>query len=155
MEMENSRWASKGVGGTALGLAIGALGVEALRGGFNGILGGGGNCCNEDHAVNRYEMSLQQEIAAKDTRISLLESNIYVDSKIADVYERLNNKIGAVEASISAQAVYNATNTATLNCIQGQVAQLMGLTKLVVPNGSICPGWGDVTVSVTPATAGA
>lgn len=155
MEMEN-RYASRGVGNAGLttgiiGTALGALATGVVP----NVLGGGGCHCNEDHTVNRYEMSLQQEIAAKDTRISLLESNIYVDSKIADVYERLNNKIGAVEASISAQAVYNATNTATLNCIQGQVAQLMGLTKLVVPNGSICPGWGDVTVSVTPATAGA
>lgn len=148
MEMENSRWASKGVGGTALGLAIGALGVEALRGGFNGILGGGGGChCNEDHTVNRYEMSLQQEIAAKDTRISLLESNIYVDSKIADVYERLNGKIGAVEAAVNAQAVYNATNTATISCIQGQVAQLMSLSKLIIPNSSICPGWTTTTTT--------
>jgi hypothetical protein len=30
-------------------------------------------------------------------------------------------------------------------------SQLMGLTKLVVPNGSICPGWGNVTI--TPAAA--
>lgn len=26
------------------------------------------------------------------------------------------------------------------------------LTKLVIPNSSICPGWGDVTVTVTPTT---
>ena len=155
MEMEN-KYASKGIAGTALGLGIGALGVEALRGGFKGILSGGNGCCNEDHTVNRYELRLQQELAAKDSKIALLESNIYVDTKIADVYERLNGKIGAVEASINAQAVYNATNTATIGCIQGQVAQLLSLTKVVVPNTSICPGWGDVTVSVTPAptTAG-
>lgn len=154
MEMENKygNYSSKAVGGTALGIGIGALGLELLRGNLGGILGGGNGCCNEDHTVNRYEMSLQQQIAAKDTRISLLESNIYVDSKIADVYERLNGKIATVEASINAQAVYNATNTATIGCIQGQVAQLMSLTKMVVPNGSICPGWGDVTVSITPAT---
>ena len=79
-----------------------------------------------------------------------MESNIYVDSKIADVYERLNTKIGAVEAQIAQQAVYNATSTATINCISGQVAQLMSLTKLVIPNGSVCPGWGNV--NVTPAT---
>jgi hypothetical protein len=48
------------------------------------------------------------------------------------------------------QAVYNGTNTAALNCLQGQVAQLYSLTKLIVPNGSICPGWGNVTI--TPAT---
>lgn len=152
MEMEN-RYASRGVGAAGLttgiiGTALGALATGVVP----NVLGGGGCHCNEDHTVNRYEMSLQQEIAAKDNRISLLESNIYVDSKIADVYERLNGKIANVEAAINAQAVYNATNTATIGCIQGQVAQLMGLTKLVVPNGSICPGWGDVTVSITPTT---
>ena len=180
MEME---YAKKGVAGTALGLSIGALGVEALRGGLNGILGGGnGNCekhshdngdaaalmaatsmlsavsniarssdgCSEDHVVNRYELGLQQALAAKDSKISLLESNIYVDGKIADVYERLNTKIGAIERELCDQRVYNATNTATLGCISGQVAQLMALTQLKIPNTSVCPGWGNVTV--TPAT---
>jgi hypothetical protein len=60
-----------------------------------------------------------------------------------------------VEKEICEQKVFNATSIATISCIQGQVAQLMGLTKLVVPNGSVCPGWGDVTVTVTPAAAGA
>jgi hypothetical protein len=144
MEMEN-RYASRGVGGTALGLAIGALGLEAVRGGLGGVLGSGGGCCSEDHAVNRYELSLQQELAAKNSRISLLESNIYVDSKIADVYERLNGKITAVEAAVNAQAVFNAGTTATINCINGQIAQLMSLTKFVIPNDSICPGWSTTT----------
>lgn len=63
----------------------------------------------------------------------------------------MDGKFANVEAQINAQAVYNATNNATINCINGQVAQLMALTKLVVPNSSICPGWGNVTV--TPATA--
>ena len=49
------------------------------------------------------------------------------------------------------QAVYNGTNTATISCIQSQIAQLQGLTKLVVPNTSVCPGWGNVTI--TPAAA--
>jgi hypothetical protein len=48
------------------------------------------------------------------------------------------------------QAVYNGTNTAALNCLQGQVAQLYSLTKLIVPNGSVCPGFGEV--KVVPAT---
>jgi hypothetical protein len=104
--------------------------------------------------VNRYEMTMQQTIAAKDARIGLLESNIYTDQKIADVYERLNTKINAMKDEQNAinmqQAVYNGTNTAALNCLQGQVAQLYSLTKLIVPNGSICPGWGNVTI--TPAT---
>ena len=33
--------------------------------------------------------------------------------------------------------------------MQQQIAQLQSLTKLVVPNTSVCPGWGNVTI--TPA----
>jgi hypothetical protein len=94
----------------------------------------------------------------KDAKIGLLESNIYTDQKIADVYERLNVKIQANKDAQDAvnlqQAVYNGTNTAALNCMQGQIAQLYSLTKLVVPNASVCPGWGNVTIApaTTPAT---
>jgi hypothetical protein len=156
--------ASQGVGGTGLGLGIAGTALGLLNGG--GLLGGlfGGNNCNRDCGcsdnmlVNRYEMSMQQTIAAKDARIGLLESNIYTDQKIADVYERLNTKINAVKDAQDAintqQAVYNGVNTATLNCMQGQIAQLYSLTKLIVPNGSICPGWGNVTVAPATTTAG-
>ena len=174
MEMES--YAKKGVAGTALGLSIGSLGWQALNNGVLGNVLGGNRCydnhgsdavtmiaaasmlgargygeCSEDHVVNRYELGLQQELAAKDSKISLLESNIYVDGKIADVYERLNTKIGVIEHELCDQRVYNATNTAALNCISGQVAQLMALTQLKIPNTSVCPGWGNVTV--TPAAA--
>lgn len=154
MEYEN-KYASKGVGGTGLGLGIAGTALGLMAGGLNGtgLFNGNGNYCgcSEDHYVNRYELSMQNELASKDSKIALLESNIYVDSKIADVYERLNTKIGGIEAQICQQNVYNATNTATINCLAGQIAQLQNLTKLVIPNGSVCPGWGDVTV--TPAAA--
>lgn len=156
MEYEN-KYGSKGVAGAGLGLGIAGTALGVMAGGLNGVglFGNGRNCgCSEDHYVNRYELGLQQELAAKDSRIGLLESNIYTDSKIADVYERLNIKIAGLEGQICQQNVYNATNTATISCIQNQIAQLAGLTKLVVPNTSVCPGWGDVTVSVTPAAAG-
>lgn len=149
VEVEKDNTHGIAVGGLTTGIIGSALGL--LNGGnLGGILGGGSNRCNEDHYVDRYEMSLQNQLAAKDGRISLLESNIYTDSKIADVYERLNTKIAAVESQICTQAVYNATNTAAMNCMQGQIATLMALTKTVVPNSSICPGWGNVTVA--PAT---
>ena len=114
------------------------------------LLGGlwGGNCnsncgCSDNMLVNRYEMTMQQTIAAKDARIGLLESNIYTDQKLADVYERLNTRINAIKDAQDAintqQAVYNGVNTATLNCMQGQIAQLYTLTKLAVPQSVICP----------------
>lgn len=147
MEYENKHeYGSKGVAGTALGLGAGALGVELLRGGLGGLFGGNATC-HEDHVVNRYELSMQQELAAKNGKIALLESNIYTDTKIADVYEKLNTKIGCLEAQLCDQRVYNATNTAAISCIQGQIAQLASLTKVVIPNASICPGWTTTTTA--------
>ena len=140
MEYEN-HYASKGIAGTALGIGIGALGLEVLRGGVGNIFGtNNGNCgCNEDHHINRYEFGLQQEIAAKDSKIGLLESNIYTDAKIADVYERLNTKIGGLEAQICNQGTINAQVTANLACMQNTLATLTGLTKTVIPITSVCP----------------
>ena len=148
-----AEFASKGVAGSGLGLGIAGTALGLLNnGGLGGILGGGwNNCgCSENMAVNRYELNMQTELAAKDGKIALLESNIYTDQKLNDLRNYIDAKVGAVEGAVNAQAVYNATNTATINCIQGQVAQLFGLTKLVVPNTSVCPGWGNVTI--TPAT---
>jgi hypothetical protein len=156
MEHENdyNRYGSKGAANTGLGLGIAGTALGLMAGGLNGtgLFGNNGAKCSEDHYINRYELSLQNEIEAKNSRIALLESNIYVDSKIADIYEKLNTKIGGIEAQICQQNVYNATNTAAISCINNQIATLMSLTKTVVPNSNICPGWGDVTVSVTPTT---
>lgn len=153
--------ASSGVGGAGLGLGIAGTALGLLNGNGNGLLGGlfGGNCnnncgCSENMLVNRYELAMQQQLASKDARIGLLESNIYTDQKIADVYERLNTKIQANKDAQDAvnlqQAVYNGTNTAALNCIQGQIAQLYSLTKLVVPINAVCP-----TPAVATPTTGA
>ena len=164
-------YASKGVAGSGLGLGIAGTALGLLNGGLGNILGNGwnvnGGCCNENTPVNRYELNLTTELAAKDAKIGLLESNIYTDSKITDTYATLNGQINALAAEVRAnkdaqtavnmnQAVYNGTNTAAIGCIQNQIAQLFSLTKLVVPNGSVCPGWGDVTITpaAAPTTAG-
>lgn len=150
-------YASKGVGTAGLttgiiGTALGAMGTGILPGLFNG---NGNGCYNSDNMpVNRYEASQNARIAQLETEVKLRDANTYTDQKILEVYRYFDGKLEGVNAAICQQNVYNATNTAALNCMSGQIAQLMSLTKLVVPNGSICPGWGDVTVSVTPTTAG-
>lgn len=153
MEMEN-KYASKGVAGSGLGLGIAgtALGLLNNGNGLGGLFGGNNNCgCSENHYVNRYEAGQSARIAELETEVKLRDSNIYTDNKILALYQYVDGKIQNVEGQICQQNVYNATNTATINCLSGQIAQLMNLTKLVIPNGSVCPGWGDVTV--TPATA--
>ena len=149
-------YGSKGVAGAGLGLGIAGTALGLLNGnGLGGILGGnawGAGMCHENMPVNRYEASQSARIAELETEVKLRDANAYTLGEINKVRDYVDRRFERVECSINQQAVYNATNNAALNCIQGQVAQLYGLTKLVVPNGSICPGWGDVTVSITPTT---
>lgn len=150
-------YASKGVAGAGLGLGIAGTALGLLNGGWGNLLGmnGCGGCCSESTPVNRYELNLVQEIAAKDAHIGLLEADKYTDQKIVEAYKDLQAQITAIKDNQTAintqQAVYNGTNTATISCMQQQIAALQSLTKLVVPNTSVCPGWGNVTI--TPATA--
>lgn len=148
-------YASKGVAGAGLGLGIAGTALGLLNGGWGNLLGGMNGCCGENTAVDRYELNLVQEIAAKDAHIGLLEADKYTDQKIVEAYKDLQAQITAIKDNQTAintqQAVYNGTNTATISCMQQQIAALQALTKLVVPNSSVCPGWGNVTI--TPATA--
>ena len=150
---------SKGVANTGLGLGIAGTALGVLNGGLSGLLGGnwgGNNCgCSENMTVTRYELGLQQENAAKDAKIALLEADKYVDQRIADTYAVLDGRIREMERAQNKinmdQAVYNGVNTATVGCIQGQVAELLALTQRKIGNASVCPGWGNV--NITPATA--
>lgn len=128
--------------------AAGGIGWIAEKVLGPGFLGGtpimGANCrsvSGDDAPLTRYEANLLMQLQVKDSHIALLESNIYTDSKIADVYERLNNKINgnkdAQEAINREQAVLNATVTATVSCMKGQIAQLLSLTDMVVPQSKV------------------
>jgi hypothetical protein len=147
-------FASKAVSGVGLGFGIAGTALGLLQNGnLGGILGGMG--CNNQHYVNRYEADQSARIAELETEVKLRDANAYTLGEINKLRDYVDRRFEGVNAQIGAQAVYNATNTATIGCINGQIAELMALTKRVVPNASICPGWGDVTVSVTPATTGA
>ena len=123
MEMEN-KYASKGVAGTALGLGIGALGLETLRGGLGGILGGGANCggCSEDHVVNRYEAGQQAKISELETQVSLRDSNIFTDSKILEVYKYFDGETKSIRNELAAQAVKNAQIEGTFAVLGEKIA---------------------------------
>ena len=156
-------YASKGVAGSGLGLGIAGTALGLLNGGLGGILGGiGGNAvCSESTMVNRYELGMTQTLAQKDMEIAYWRGQDETNKKISDAFINLTGQINDLAKEVRCnkdeqgainlqQAVYNGTNTAALNCMQGQIAQLFSLTKLVVPNTSVCPGWGNVTI--TPAT---
>ena len=139
MEMN---FASKGVAGSGLGLGIAGTALGVLNGGLGNILGGWG--CNRSATpdgipVSRYEATQAARIAELETEVKLRDANTYTDSKILDLYRYVDGKFACVEAQIGQQAVYNATNNATIGCLSGQVAQLMALTKTVIPITNVCP----------------
>lgn len=131
-------FASKGVAGTALGLSIGALGVEALRGGLGGLFGGG--TVSPDNApVNRFEFGLEREVINKDAEIAYLKGRSESKDDALELYKYVDGRFRQVESQIAAQAVVNAQITANISCIQSSVAALQGLTKTVIPIGNVCP----------------
>jgi hypothetical protein len=154
-----AEFASNGKGN--LGVTLGAIGtgLGVLNGGLGGLglFNNGAAMCAENAPINRYEAKQQARIAELETEVKLRDANFFTMSEMGKLRDYVDARIGRVENELCDQRVYNATNTAAISCIRSQIDQLMGLTKVVVPNSSICPGWGDVTVSVTPAatTAGA
>jgi hypothetical protein len=101
-----------------LNTVLGALGTAGfLMGTGNGCNGGilgnllGGNrnnCgCNEDHLVNRYELAMEKELAAKDSRIALLEANTYNDQKTLELYRYIDAQLNSINNRLAAQDVRN------------------------------------------------
>ena len=146
-------YASNAKGNAALTTGIiGTAGVGlSMLGNLLGVNGCQPVGCSENTAVNRFELGQETEIATLKSRNALLEANIYNDQKLLEVYKYFDGKIEGINQRLAEQAVWNATQTGTITCMAGQIAQLMSLTKLVVPNTSVCPGWGNVTI--TPAAA--
>lgn len=154
-----AEFASNGKGN--LGVTLGAIGTGLSALGNNGILSGifgnrygmvptNGGACESDHLVSRYEMDLMQANETLKSDLMKEKSERYTDSVGISLYKELqgnlnefkgvvNDRFTNVEAQLATQAVYNATNTATLGCLQAQVGQLQGMTKTIIPYANICP----------------
>ncbi len=138
---------SQGVAGAGLGLGIAGTALGLLGNNLCGLLGGQPQC--QDTRI----------ISALESKIAKLESEKYTDSVGTGVYAEINKKFNEL-AQFSYEmdkrnAVAEAVNAERMNCLQNRVSVLEGLTKVVVPNASICPGWGEVTVTPVTPTAGA
>ncbi len=146
MNVEHKEYASKGVAGTGLGFGIaGTVGlINQLMGGslFGG--GGWGFGCNGGAAVAG-GMGLAA-LAEKDAKIAQLSAELDTDRKLIQVWDNLNTKREATDKEV-----------ATLKAKCDYMQYLLGsITKVVVPNTAVCPGWGGVTVAPeTAATTGA
>ena len=95
-----------------------------------GLFGGGwnrngGNCC--DVPVTRYEMSMEQALAAKDSRIALLEANTYQDQKTLELYRYIDGKLNEIQANLAAQAVTNTSFNSALAATDYKFTQAIAL----------------------------
>lgn len=113
-----------------LNTVLGSIGTYGALGGnlggcgnglLGGLFGGNRNCSPADTPVTRYEMAMQQQLAAKDSEIMELKANIFTDTKIADVYERLSNRIASAEAVLAQQAIRNQGFTDAFREIQKDI----------------------------------
>lgn len=117
-------YASKSVGtaGLSLGIIGTSLGALAGAGGLAGLLGirpNGGD--PNDRPVTRYEMGLIGE------NISL-KSQQYTDMRA-----------NGLQAQISQQTVWNATQEGLIRNQAQQLAQLFSLTQLGIPAANVMP----------------
>ena len=157
--MAEMSYASKGLAGTALGTGIGGLALGLANGGLGNIFGGwGANAnCHENMPVNRYELGLQQENASLKSQIALRDANTYSDQKLLEVYKYFDGELKDIRSTMcandKAQAVINAKFESGFAILNTQVASInntiANLTKTVIPNSSVCPGWGTVAVQAT------
>ena len=158
--MTMAEFASKGVAGSGLGLGIAGTALGLLNSN-NGLLGGlfnGNNCaCSENMTVSRYELGQESKIAELQSQIALRDANTYNDQKLLEVYKYFDGELKDVRATMCAndkmQAVINAKFESGLDVLGSQVASInatiSGLTKTVIPNSNVCPGWGSVYVTPT------
>lgn len=80
--------------------------------GWGGCNGGaryadGGCGCSENVLVNRYELSLQQQIAEKDSQIALRDANTYSDQKALQMYQYVDGRLRDIESQLCKQEVEN------------------------------------------------
>lgn len=166
-----------GIAGTALGL----LNNNGGGGLLGGVLGGsGGNSqvsalqaeIGELRAEN-YSDKNSQEVYARslaDNRLLRTELFANINPLTQAVVENAKDiaklgaemKCNAEKAELREQIVLGKVNEVALttkgrfDCLDQTIAGIAntvnGLTKTVIPNSSICPGWGAVCVEPIPCT---
>lgn len=107
----NTVGASAGIA-SFLGLNAGNV-LGGLGWGNNGWGNRGGGWGYDDQVL-RYEMGLEKEIAARDSRIALLEANIYNDQKMLELYRYIDGKF-------ETQAVKNQAISDSILMVQNEV----------------------------------
>lgn len=147
-----------------LGVTLGAIGtgLGLFSNGLNGLLGNNGN--NNMRWVSQNEYEQGQKISSLESQNALLTAEKNTDSKMIEVYERLDTKYRNLEKELAtfsaSQGVVNAQVSANIAVAQNNISaiqnELAGLTKTVIPISNVCPqpmphynSWTAPTTSTT------
>ena len=66
-------------------------------------------------------MAMQNELASKDSKIALLEANIFTDSKITETYKELRGMIAGLQDFAARQAVQNQAFSDSFRDVQKDI----------------------------------
>ena len=110
-----------------VGLNAGNLFGNGCGGGLFNWGRNGNNCNCADVPVTRYEMAMEQAIAAKDSEIALLKSNTYQDQKSLELYRYIDGKFSEIQANLAAQAVTNTSFNSALAATDYKFTQAIAL----------------------------
>lgn len=110
-----------------LGLNAGNILGNGCGGGLFNWNRNGNNCNCADVPVTRYEMAMEQAIAAKDSEIALLKSNTYQDQKSLELYRYIDGKFSEIQANLAAQAVTNTSFNSALAATDYKFTQAIAL----------------------------
>lgn len=160
-------YASKAATNTAVTLGAIGTGLGLINGnnGNGGVLGNllGNGQSNQVAALMSENATLKAEKYADAQVAELYRAKVRDDKELAAFANNIDKRLSALEVSVPLQAqifdgkiaqVAQASEccckaaNAAIASLQSQVG---AITKFVVPNTAVCPGWGNVTI--TPATA--
>lgn len=156
-----AEFASKGVAGTGLGFGVGGAVLGLMSGAWNLLSGRTGTKnnseCSENTYVTRYELQQEQKISDLQAQIALRDANTYGDQKMLEMYKYIDGELKDIRKTQcdkwAQQGVINAKFESAIDVLGSQVGSVTntvaGLTKTVIPNANVCPGWGNVCVRAT------
>lgn len=161
MQIETSKGTQNVAGGgtTALGVIGTTLGGLALAGGnANGLLGNvfGGMNGNVNSALMSEIAQLKAEKYTDEKSLEDRDRIAALNDKVIGYVIDIDKRLSTVEATgplrekLLEQKIECCCNSANA-AISALAQTVANITKTVVPNSSVCPGWGNVTI--TPEAA--
>lgn len=123
-----------------------------------GLLNGnGGNILSGLFCGGNQTSALMAELAKEKSERYTDQVGTEVYKQFAKEREQTQAQINALFAAVAQMdktvSVNEARNSERICCLSKKVNDIYDVFKLVVPNSSVCPGFGEVTITPAATTA--